>query len=431
MINRYFLLVLFFLSFSCEEHWDDPIPEGASLGSPYLKSEITKEGEVLLNWDLITICPGFCPPTVEGSSYEVFGKYSEENDFVRIARLGADEKNFLVDNLEYGKPYSFYVTTHRAGQVARSNKVMTIPNPLSEYETLMELDNKDPIYNLKMNVNGNKFAFTSNYRWTDQGKDYMTLSLFLHDMVSGETNLIKLDSYHPQWSADGGKLIFGTTDGLRPMGHGKTSSQLETYNVKTNTFHIVKVGLYQQIFPSFGKEEHSVLFLSDSLESGKMGLWKKDSEGDIQLLWTSFQFPENGAGLSLTTGMNASIFKDMVALDHLSTIENRAVYNIYSVEFGEGVQKKELVGSPWHDKFPVFSPFNEEFLAFLSDRSGTTQVWTLNTSNGNLNQVSFFQDNYYISSSNSLSWIDQGQSLVLPISNSEGIRKLVKISVTQ
>ncbi|MBD3629125.1 hypothetical protein [Cyclobacterium sp.] len=113
--------------------------------------------------------------------------------------------------------------------------------------------------------------------------------------------------------------------------------------------------------------------------------------------------------------MDASILKDIVALDHLTTVENKSVYNIYTVEFGDQVQKKELVGSPWNDMSPVFSPANENILAFVSDRSGTRQVWTFNSFSGKVNQVSFFQDIDRIGSDTSLSWTDQGRSLALPV----------------
>jgi len=427
MKNRYILLALFFVLVGCVERWDDPIPEGAELSTPYLISTVTEEGKLMLSWHFSRICPGFCPPRVDGSRYEVFGKFPGSSDFVRIARLGADDRTFIIDNSEFGKPYEFYVTTHRAGQMTTSNRVMTVPNLLPEYETVMEMDNWDPFYQVKINPQGNKLAFISNYRWTEEGQDFMTLSLFVLDILSGQTDMVRLNSYHPQWSADGQRVVFASTEGLRQIAQAYTPSHLFTYEVESQVLNRIVEGPHQHYYPRFGKGDNSVLFFSDSLERGNMGLWKTDKEGNIQVLWPSFPYPQHGAGLPLSTAMDASMLKDMAAFDHLSTVENRTVYNIYAVEFGDGIQKKELVGSPWHDMAPAFSPTNENLIAFVSDRSGTRQVWTLDTSTGKLNQVSFFQDDDYISSSVSISWTDQGQSLVLPIIGSAGIQKMVKI----
>ncbi|NHE58705.1 TolB-like translocation protein [Cyclobacterium plantarum] len=429
MKNWCLRLIILFSFFGCEEKWDDPIPEGAVLGTPFLISSIMEDGNVMLTWNISRLTTWFHPTTVEGSSYEVFAKFPGSTDFTRIASLNADHMTYLVGNSEYGQPHEFYVTAHRAGQTTRSNRIMTVPHPIPEYKTLMELESWDPLYHPKINLQGTKLAFITNYRWTEAGQDFMTLSLFLLDIVSGQTDLVKLDSYHPQWSADGRKVIFATTEGLSQTAQGYTPSHLLTFDVETKVIDPVIEDRHQQMFPSFGKEENSVLFLSDSLERGKMGLWKSDNEGITHLLWPSFQLPEHGAGLPLTTGMDASNLKDIVALDHLSTVENRSVYNIYTVEFGDQVQKHEFVGSPWNDMSPVFSPANENILAFVSDRSGTRQVWTFNSSSGKLNQVSFFQDIDRIGSDTSLSWTDQGRSLALPVYDLDGNHKMVKIPI--
>ncbi|WP_114749924.1 TolB family protein [Pleomorphovibrio marinus] len=429
-MKKFHLLVLLgIVCISCEREWDDPIPEGAVLGAPYLVAELTEEGKVLLNWGFNRLCAGWlCPHTVDGSRYEVYWKFPGADDFVRLAQLGEEERSFMVDNLEYGVPYEFNMKTFRAGHMTTSNRIMIVPNPIPAYETLMELDNWDPILNPKINSPGDKVAFVSNYRWAQGSQDFMTLSLFLHDLVSGQTELVKQNSYHPQWSADGQRILYGTTDGKSQIAQGYFPSQLETYNVETKAFRLVITGQYQQYFPSFGKDDDEVLFLSDSLERGEMGLWKTDSSGDTEVLWPSFQLPEHGAGLPLFTGLDASNFRNLVALDRLSTVENRSVYTIYGVEFGEGVQKKAMVESRWNDMAPAFSPFDEKLLAFVSDRSGSRQVWTIDISTGKLNQVTFFQEGAFISGT-SLSWIDGGQSLVVPISSSQGVSQLVKVNV--
>ncbi len=75
----FFLTVLLF---SCEKHWDDAIPEGATLGIPRLFAELNEEGKIILEWNFDRICFGWsCDPIVEGTRYEIFGKFPGENDF--------------------------------------------------------------------------------------------------------------------------------------------------------------------------------------------------------------------------------------------------------------------------------------------------------------------------------------------------------------
>jgi hypothetical protein len=79
------IFILTVLLFGCEKQWDDPIPEGSTLGIPRLIADLNEDGRILLEWNFFRICFGWvCDPIVEGSRYEIFAKYPGENDFVRI-----------------------------------------------------------------------------------------------------------------------------------------------------------------------------------------------------------------------------------------------------------------------------------------------------------------------------------------------------------
>lgn len=426
------VIIFIFLLFSCEKQYEDAIPEGTSLGSPNLVANLNEEGRVLLNWNIFRFCAGWiCDPVVEGSSYEVFVKFPGKNDFVRIERLGKDENEYMVPNTEYGKAYEFYVASRRAGQIATSNTVMIVPNPFPEIETVMELENWNRIYSQKINIQGDKVAYISDYRWTESGQEFGVLSLFLKDLVTGETEMIRKRCYHPYWSRDGGKLIYGTTEELRPLAQGYTPIHLEMYDLETKEISLLKGGMHHNYFPTFAKDNESVLFLSDSLKRGEFGLWKLNKNENSEVLLPQIQQGGQISASAYFTSMDVSSLTDLVTIDFLREVGNKFVYNIYGYDLNFGAQMSDLVISPWNDISPSFSPFGVNSLAFVSDRSGRQQVWILDISSGNLKQVSFLKEDLYISSNggNIISWMDQGQSLAFPVSSPTGDQKLIKIQI--
>jgi len=430
MKMRYFPLLLIFTLLSCEKQYEDAIPEGAILGSPNLVSNLNEEGRVMLYWDISRFCQGWsCDPVVEGSSYEVFVKLPGESDFVGIERLGEEENEYMVPNTEYGKAYEFYVTSRRAGQIATSNTVMIVPNPFPEFETVMELESWNAMYFPKVNIQGDKVAYISDYRWTESGQEYGVSSLFLKDLITGDTEMIRKRCYHPQWSRDGSQLIYGTTEGLNQITQGYTPIHLEMYDLESKEISLLKGGMHHNYFPTFAKDNESILFLSDSLEKGEFGLWRLKKNGNSEVLLPQIKQGGQISTLAYFTSMDASSRTDLVSIDILKELGNRFIYNIYSFDLNFGAQMRDLVISPWNDISPSFSPSGENSLAFVSDRSGRRQVWVLDISSGKLKQVSFLKDDLYISSNGNISWVDQGRSLAFPVSSPTGDQKLIKMQI--
>lgn len=424
-------ILLIFLLFGCEMQYEDAIPEGSFLGTPRLAVNLNEEGRIILNWNISRFCAGWnCDPVVEGSSYDIFAKLPEESDFVRIERVGKDENEFMVPNTEFSKPYEFYVSSNRAGQVAKSNTVMIIPNPYPVLEAIIENEDWNVIKSPKINIQGNKLVYISNYLWTESGQEYGIESLFLKDLITGEMEMIRKGSYHPKWSRDGNQLVYGTTDGLSQIAQGYTPIQIESYNVDTKEITLLKGGLHQHYFPSFAKDNESILFLSDSLEREEFGLWKRNNEGNSEELLPQILQNSQLSEFAYFVNMDVSSFSDLVSLDVVQEVESRQVYNIYRVDLNNGPKISDLVVSPWNDTSSSFSPFKENLFAFVSDRSGSRQVWVLDISIGKLNQVSYLKEDLFISTNgNIISWVDQGQSLAFPVSNSTGIQKLIKIQI--
>ena len=426
---RVIILVLFLLG--CEKQYDDPIPEGAVLGTPNLVANLNEEGKVVLSWDISRFCSGwFCDPAVEGSSYDIFVKNAGANEFEKIDRVGKDQYEYLVPRTEFNKTYEFYVISRRAGQIATSNTVMIVPNPYPKIETVMEIEDSNFFNFPQVNIHGDKVAYLSNYSWDELGQEYGVIGLFVKDLVTGEVEIIQKRCYHPKWSRDGGKLIYGTVDGLSSVVQGYTPIHLEIYDFKTGEISLLKGGRHHNYFPTFAMDNESILFLSDSLTRGEFGLWRLNNNGNSEVLLSQIQQGGQLSNLVYSTSMDASSFSDLVSLDILGEFENRQVYNIYRVDLNSGSNISNLVVSPWTDTSSSFSPFEDDLIAFVSDRSGKSQVWVLEISTGKLKQVSFLNEDLYINSyGNIISWLDNGKSLAFPVYRSSDDRKLVKIQI--
>jgi hypothetical protein len=425
-----FLLVTILL-FGCEKQWDDPIPEGEILSIPRLIANLNEDGRVLLDWDFHRKCEKWtCDPVVEGSHYEIFVKYPDENDFVSLARIGRDENEYMVPNTEFGKPYEFYITSQRAGQETTSNTVMTVPNSFPEYEAIIEMENWNAINYPKVNIQGDKVAYISNYRLIESGPEYGVSSLFLKDLTTGHTEMIREQCYHPQWSRDGSRLVYGTSNGLNQVVEGYTPIHLEMYDLENKEISLLKDGSHHHYFPTFAKDDQSLLFMSDSLERKVFGLWRLNHDADSEVLLPEIRQSAQFLSLRYHTSMDVSSFSDLVSVDIRQEVDNRQVFNIYRIDLNNGPQKSDLVVSPWNDTSSSFSIFQDNLLAFVSDRSGIGQVWVLDISSGKLKQVSFLKEDFRITSyGNILSWVDQGQSLAFPVSNPTGERKLIKMKI--
>lgn len=427
------LFIISVLLFGCEKQWDDPIPEGSELGVPRLIADLNEEGRVLLEWHSSSDCIGRgmwgeCTPKVEGSHYEIFIKFPGENEFVKLERVGR-VNGYLVSIVELGKPYEFYITSHRAGQVTTSNNVMIVPNSFPKYEVLMEAESGRTIRFPTVNIQGDMLAYISNYMWNEEGRDYMELTLFLRDLAKSQSELIQKGTTHPRWSVDGSKLVFGSTKGLNQVPWSYNPIHLKTYDLNSKEFELLKGGMHQHLFPNFSKDNQSILFLSDSLERGRLGIWKIRGEGKPEVIWPNLELPAHAFGSPLHTGFDASVLSDWVALDNLRVVGDRAIYDIQGLELTDGIQKKGIMVTEWNDMTPSFSPFDKNLLAFISDRSGKRQVWTVNLSTGELKQASFFTHDFYLNFEGvSLSWIDQGNGITVPVSGMGGI-KLVKVPV--
>ncbi|MGY6521024.1 MAG: TolB family protein [Mongoliitalea sp.] len=438
--NRFFGLIVgisfLFTVASCEEHWDDPIPEGVSLARATLLSELTDDGNILLMWGNFRICNGWrCVQEAEASSYDLFVKWPNSQNFERLVRLSRGTSQYLVDNVRKGKPYEFFIRSNLAGVQVDSNTVMIVPGKSPEIESIFDSGlGPHGILHPSLSPSGDQIAYVSDVRFAENGEERRALSLFVFDQLTQENRLVRRNANHPNWSSDGKRLIYSVGAGSDQIPQGIRPTHLEIYNLNTEEFSLFSGGLHQQAVPSFSNDDQEVFFYADSLASGDFGIWKRDFSGVVTPVFTSF---DDGVNLvtnqAVFRGLDVSRINAMVVADHLQLFNDLPVYHIFGFDMSRGRLKVEVLVSQWNDYAPSLSPVDPYKMAFVSDRSGTPQIWILDMLTGAVKQVTFFevtQLGMRVSEFGiTISWTDNGRSLVFPVSNSGGTRTLVKASL--
>ncbi|UJP66841.1 TolB family protein [Mongoliitalea daihaiensis] len=429
--------ISFLLSFgSCEERWDDPIPEGVSLARATLLSELTEDGKILLMWGNFQICNGWnCVPLAEASSYDLFLKRPGMQNFERLVRLSRGSNEYLFTDVDFGGTYEFFIRSNRAGRQEDSNTVMIVPGKSPEIEPIFDSDfGPHGILHPRLSPSGNQVAYVSDVRFTENGEERRALSLFIFDQQTQEHRLIRRNANQPNWSSDGKRLIYSVTAGSGQTPQGIRPSHLEIFNLDTEEFNLFSGGLHQQATPSFSKDDQEVFFYADSLVSGDFGVWKRDFAGNMTPVFTSFGDGVNlVTGLPVFRGLDVSRINEMVVADHLQLYNDFPVYHIFGFDGSRGGQKVDVLVSQWNDSAPSLSPFDPNKMAFVSDRSGIPQIWILDMLTGAVKQVTFFgvtQSGMRVSEFGmGISWTDNGRALVFPVRGTAGSTTLVKATL--
>lgn len=413
------LISLSMLFFSCLDQ-EDSIPEGYILENPVLYGSVEGHQSILLNWSSFQICNLFCQNIVNATSYEVYQRIEgSDQEEIRIGRLASGESSFLVSDLQPNTNYIFMVKAIRAGISNTTNPIMIMPHQKREGEIILEVNRPDFIRNPQVSPDGKYLAYLNNFQWVVE-QNRSALSLFIKDLSSSEITLIQKNAGNPSWSQDSRKLVFTTEDQVPIFGAGYRAQQVGVYSVKNKTTDLVYQGNYRANFPVFGRNNNELLFGLDSSEIRIEKIWK------FNLPNRQFEFLKdlpviNSANQTSTSGASFSPETEIFAISTREEKESQ-IPSSFDIE-GINISNKNistLVGSVWSDQKPSISPFNGALMAFISNRSGSIQIWLKNLQSGKVVQLTDFTSNKRISNQDiSISWTDGGSSIVFNVRDME------------
>lgn len=367
-----------------------------------------ENGKVHLAWYHLPLrCKEDCPVYVEPSHFEVY-QVDDDGEQRLLQKLDTHAREFTVDGLLNGKSYLFQVySILEDADFYSSNRIMIQPGEKPVEEPFYE-NGELGIRAASMNPIDQSLIFLNQFRPQVQGAQRINLYYFDHS--TDNAKLLRENCAYPFWAYSGREFLFSDHQLDAGQQYG-----LYVYSTEKKTDERIAEDNDAFLFPVFGKNEMEVFYLSHKESVDTPGIWVLDRETNSKRqLIKGFQPPEYGSnpiGLSYDphTGLLAYAIRTGKNPTHSWDIE--------AINVDSQHQIKVLLQSEWQEQKPSFSPFEGGKMAFLSDRSGTTQIWLLDMEDMSVKQLTDIHDDYIRMNpvETSLSWTDLGKQLAFNV----------------
>jgi Tol biopolymer transport system component len=140
--------------------------------------------------------------------------------------------------------------------------------------------------------------------------------------------------------------------------------------------------------PTWSSDGNWIAFLSDKSGSQEFNIWKVPSDGGTAVQVTSdFNDLTDMGIIDDRSPKTLSWSKDgkNIAFARKTESNQEYVYSIYSVP-SVGGSKTTILSSQWSDFCPVYAPDGTS-IAFVSNRSGASEIWTMNLKTKKIRQI--------------------------------------------
>lgn len=336
--------------------------------------------------------PKFVCGTVDGPPTEYYAPdqcelYVSDNPdgpFEKIytaVQLNNDGDTYTLKAIN-GKPYYIYTLSHKKGFPAiQTPTIMVVPNPQPVQHTITSVAQQDYTYGQHISYNPVKdkiVYYNPNYEDSS--------SILLTDLNGSSTEQIVTNGTNPSWDRTGEKIFFKNKEGL-----------LHLYDCKTKeiipfpTDNPLKCGKEVLISPNNDR----LLYQDASLKN--IHIFNLLSKEDTVIL----NLNKNYAPSSFCwINENEYLFSGGQQGGQQHDNINKA-----------SISGKSIIStmtSGWNDYAPSLSP-DKQKLAFISDRSGSLQVWIYDYVSQSYRQITGYQKKvftYPITIQSNIEWID-------------------------
>jgi tricorn protease-like protein len=401
-------IFLMLFSISCDKQEpSDPASE-MKLYPPALVGS-RGDSSVELNWQNYMRIEKVLRPynLIDPEIFEIYMSEGNPDKLVKIATLKNDNQySFIVSNLENGLNYFFMVKGMRKGAVpVISDIIMIMP---SAHENIQQLaDNKDfPMESCSISKGNQRIAYVNrNFTWND-GK-YGQMSLFAFNLASGENKIIDTASYFPDWSPTEMKVVY-CSDKHEVNAGNRKPQHIVVYDLETGDIKKLTNGPSFDINPEFSPDGKWILYSSDEGNNGVFNFWKISADGSQKVKIT-----DNLNLIDPYIG-NLSLGRPVWSVDGNYIYYNVITGNtdkdgIYRLNLQNG-KSESIIRSKWSDMCPAVSPDNKD-LAFISNRSGTRQIWIYNLASGTYKQISGYEGDCINTDWGKIEWINNTKLL--------------------
>jgi len=348
--------------------------------------------------------------TIEPDVLEIYvSDKSDDREFICLGEVKFNEYKYTLNGIVNGKPLYIYLLAKKKGyKTQKSGTVMVVPNKRKEYECILRGTENQYFWDLAVSPDGTKIAYVDNYKW--ENGNYATLSLFLANIDGTNAQMIAKNSYKPSWSSDGTKIAFHSEDGEINVGNGFLA-QIAMYDCNTETISKLTSGAYHNYCPSFSNDGNFLIYQSDeNLQSVNNA--SNILTLNLQTLEKTQRSSKDGIYEFPTEYFDYFLFSGKIP----------PFENVIGVCTPSG--NVQLIEKFRNDYRPALSP-DKKKVAFISDRSGISQVWVYEIETRELTQVTGYSENesiYYNWSK--INWIDNS-TLVFTMNLNEVFRQKI------
>jgi Tol biopolymer transport system component len=399
-VRNTIIIILILVSFSCNK--DVKIPADSRLRGPSLSSLIDNQ-KVTLKYFSQFIPDIFSSyKLVDPDYFDIYESEGQLNKFKEVVELINDNNyEYTLNDLKNNSTYYFYVIGKKEGyKPLYSDTIMIIPNQKLTFETLITFNNNQSIVSVSYSPVTNKIAYVDkNYAWNGGENCCMAVSIILSSIDNQNSELLAIDSDDPDWSSNGNKIVFAE----ETLGQGYYS-QIAIYDVMSKTIIKLTNDTTYYYNPSFSPSDDKILYQSNKNrpDINSTNIWLMDL---------------NTLNTELITDLSKNNFIDVSKPDWMN--ENDFIFqgtssnNMTSIYKSSVLTKKiePLIESRWNDYNATISP-NADQIAFISDRSGSEQLWLYNLQTKDYKQLTGYDDNEYFDGNwTKIDWQDNNQLL--------------------
>ncbi len=399
-MRNFIIFILILASFSCKK--EEKIPASSKLRGPFLISFIGDK-EVTLTYFSPYVTDIYSTyKLVDPDYFDIYESEGQISNFKEIVKLKNDNiYTYTLDGLNNGTTYSFYIVGEKEGYTSLySDTIMVIPNQKLTFDTLVTINNNHSISSVSYSPVANKIAYVDKYyAWNVGDNSYMAESIILSSINNQDSGLLAIDSYDPNWSSNGDTIVFAEETQF----HGYYS-QIAIYDLNSKAITKLTNDTTYYYNPSFSPSDDKILYQSNKNrpDINSTNIWMMDlSTFKTELI----------IDLSKTNFVNVS---RPVWMDENNFIFQGTNSNSKTSIYKSSILTKEiepLIESKWNDYNAAVSPDANQ-IAFISDRSGSEQLWVYNLQTKEYKQLTGYDDSEYFDGNwTKIDWMDNNQLL--------------------
>lgn len=417
-IAAIFLLVTLW---SCKK--DDLIQDGTNeLYTPILKS-MRNNGKVILRWEK-PICSFVCPQ-LDPDHFEILMSNTEPSKLELHVTKSSNIFEVTINNLTNGTPYYFAIkAVGHNKQFTISNTIMTIPENAENIQTLFQTIDKNRELGT-WSPDQLSVAYVSDYTWNNGNNSAQ--SVFISTLSDNTEWLVEKNSRSPEWSPTRQKIVYHTDNGEVNTRQGYRPAHIAVYNIQDSTIKRLTGGNSFNYLPTWSPDGNWIAFLSDKAGSKEYNLWKTPSDSGTAVQITSdFNDLNDMKIIDDRSPKTLSWSKDgrSIAFARLKKSNEGYDYDIYSVP-STGGSKTTIISSQWSDFCPAYSP-DGTTIAFVSNRSGSNEIWTMNLKTRQFRQITGSTGKWIYENSGKIEWSASGKKILFT-SNADTLNTLYTV----